>query len=71
MVSSAHADDSSRLVLTTEMSVHGGLAKPTRAHLAAVRNAEPRAIASSKLPACTTVGKEVENTVVAVASESK
>jgi hypothetical protein len=53
------------------MSVQGGLAKPTRAHLAARRNAEFGAIASSKLPACTTVGKEVANTVVAVASESK
>ena len=71
IVSSAQAEDSSRLLLTTEMSVHGGLAKPTRAHLAARMKAESTSIASAKLPAWMTVGNDCAKTSDAVPSESK
>ena len=71
MARSALAEYSLRLVLTTEMSEQGGLAKPTRHVCAERRNAELDAIDSSNEPSHTAPGNAAENMLRAALSLSK
>jgi hypothetical protein len=59
------------LELTTEISTHGGLAKPTVASLAHCMKGDPGRRASAKEPAHTVEGKAAEKTSCAALSESK
>ena len=71
MVRSAHAENSSRKSLTLEMSLQGGLQKPTGQVLAAVMNAESGAIAASKEPLQMADGNAEVKCELASASWSK